>query len=47
MSERALRLLDLAAALDALRRRATTSTASADLDQLAATARRLARLRTH
>ena len=47
MSERALCLVALADALDAMRRRATTSTAAVDLDRLAATARHLARRRAN
>jgi len=47
MTTRTLALLGLAAALADLRRRATTPTSIADLDQLAATARRLARRRAH
>lgn len=43
MSDHALRLLGLADALDRLRGRATTPNNAADLGNLAATARRVAR----
>ena len=43
MTARTLRLLDLADALDDLRRRTKTQSAVADLDRLALQARRIAR----